>query len=314
MKPQDIRDAFFEEMLLLAQKDPNVIFLTADMGAFALEHFKKELPERYINMGVAEQNMISVAAGLALSGKKVFVHSIIPFVTARCYEQIKIDLCCMKLPVVIVGIGAGLTYAGDGPTHHGINDIALMRSLPNMTIFSPSDAPSTRAACRMAYRDHNPVYVRLEKGVLPEVYDEHHDDFALGFKMLREGRDVTILSSSFMTHQACAAADILQERGFSVMIIDVLRLKPLNIDAVEPILRNSRLLVTVEEHSLVGGLGSLIAECLADRDIAVPLRRLGIGDAHCFEPLSRGELQAIYGLSVGDIVKVVEEAKTKFKE
>lgn len=305
MTSQDIRDAFFEEMLALAQKDPRVVFLTADMGAFALERFRREMPERFINAGVAEQNMVSVAAGLALSGKKVFVHSIIPFVTGRCYEQLKVDLCCMKLPVVVVGIGAGLTYAGDGPTHHGMNDIALMRALPDLTIYSPCDAISSRAVCRLAYEDKGPVYIRLEKGVWPALYREGADVPAQGIKELRSGKDVMIIATSAMTHQALAAAEVLEKKGVSTAVVDVFRLKPLDVNALQACFKGRRLAVTLEEHSLVGGLGSMVAEYMVDKGVSVPLKRIAIRDVHCVEPVSREALQKIYGLSVPDVVKTV---------
>ncbi len=303
---QDIRDAFFEQMHLIAREDRSLIFLTADMGAFALDVFRHELPQQYINVGVAEQNMISVAAGLALSGKKVFVYSIIPFVTARCYEQISVDLSVMKLPVVVVGMGAGLTYAGDGPTHHAVNDITLMRALPDFTVFSPCDAVSTRAACRMAHAAKGPVYVRLEKGVLPQLYDDK-DDMTLGMKQIRLGRDVLVVSTSNMTHQAILAADVLKGKGISASVVDVLRLKPFNELLWKDLCGHVRLIVTLEEHSLVGGLGSIISACRGVNQ-SYAVKMMGIEDRHSFEPVSRDLLQEGHGLSVESIVAQIEEA------
>lgn len=160
----DIRDAFFDELYLIASKDKKVIFLTADMGAFGLERFKKDLPDQFINMGVAEQNTVSVAAGLALGGKKVFIYSIAAFITQRCYEQIKIDLCQMKLPVTIIGSGPGLSYGSDGPTHHAVSDVVIMSVLPDMTILTPRSLEEAERAVRMAYESKTPVYIRLGKG------------------------------------------------------------------------------------------------------------------------------------------------------
>lgn len=163
----NIRDAFFDEVYTIAGGDKSVIFLTADMDAHSLGKFRKDLPSQYFNVGVAEQNMVSVAAGLALGGKKVFIYSVASFVTQRCYEQVKVDLCGMHLPVTLIGSGPGITYSSDGPTHHAVQDIANMRALPGITILSPADSSTAAAAARLAYRDKGTVYVRLDKGKLP---------------------------------------------------------------------------------------------------------------------------------------------------
>jgi len=190
----DLRDAFFDRLYELAIEDENFYFLTADMWAFSLGKYKENLGNRFINTGIAEQNMISVAAGLAKSGKKVCVYTITPFVTERCFEQIKVDLCCMNLPVMIVGIGAGLTYSNDGPTHHTLNDIAIMRSLPNMTIYSPSSPEMNAALAEQAYNNNGPSYVRLDKGDYLEIYHEHVD-YSFGWIGPSSGGDVLLIST-----------------------------------------------------------------------------------------------------------------------
>jgi len=183
----DIRDAFFDEVYTIASQDSRVIFLTADMGSFSLNRFKADLSSQYINVGVAEQNLVSIAAGLALAGKKVFIYTIASFVTQRCYEQIKIDICGMRLPVTIIGSGPGLSYSSDGPTHHAIQDILIMRALPEMTILNPGDSTTAVAAARIAYRSQGPVYVRIDKGKLPLLY-ENDEDFSAGLSLLKKGR------------------------------------------------------------------------------------------------------------------------------
>ncbi|MFH0753217.1 MAG: transketolase C-terminal domain-containing protein [Candidatus Omnitrophota bacterium] len=301
-----MRDAFFEQMHGLAREDKDLIFLTADMGAFALEVFRHEFPDRYINVGIAEQNMISVAAGLALSGKKVFVHSIIPFVTSRCYEQLTVDLSVMKLPIVVVGMGAGLTYAGDGPTHHAVHDMALMRSLPDFTVLSPCDDVSTRAACRLSHAAKGPVYVRLEKGVVPSLYTPA-DDMTAGMKLMCAGKDVMIAATSNMTHQALLVADALAQKGTGAGVVDIMRIKPFNSVLWDELRRDVRLVVTLEEHSLIGGLGSVILECQALRP-GCPVVMLGVGDQHSIVPLPRENLQEMHGLSVGRVVDKIVQA------
>lgn len=171
----DIRDAFFDEVYDIASKDHDVMFLTADMGAWSLNKFKENLPDQYINVGVAEQNLVSVAAGLALGGKRVFIYSIAAFITQRCYEQIKIDLCEMRLPVTIIGSGPGLTYGSEGPTHHAINDVAIMKVLPEMMILTPQDPEEAKEAARIAYGRQMPVYIRLARGKLPATYGKYRD-------------------------------------------------------------------------------------------------------------------------------------------
>jgi len=184
----DIRDAFFDELYEIASGDKNVMFLTADVGAWSLDRFKEDLPAQYINVGVAEQNLVSVAAGLALGGKKVFIYSIAAFIIQRCYEQIKIDLFQMRLPVTIIGSGPGLTYGSDGPTHHATNDIEIIRVLP-LTIITPSSPEEAKEAAVIGYQSKLPVYIRLGKssGKLPAAYgryiDTHHEvPFIIGSK------------------------------------------------------------------------------------------------------------------------------------
>jgi len=160
----DIRDAFFDELYNMASKDPNVIFLTADIGAFSLDKFRENLSAQYINVGVAEQNLVSVAAGLALGGKKVFIYGIAAFITQRCYEQIKVDLCDMCLPVAIIGVGLGTSYGTYGATHHAVNDVAIMQVLPNIEIIDAFSCPEAVRAARYAYNSRNPIYIRLGRG------------------------------------------------------------------------------------------------------------------------------------------------------
>lgn len=303
----DIRDAFFDAIFELAQKDKDLIFLCADMGAFSLNRFKKELGTQFINMGVAEANMISVAAGLALSGKNVFVYSIIPFVTMRVFEQIKIDFCCMNLPVTIVGMGAGLTYSSDGPTHHAIHDVALMRSLPEMTIYHPADASSAAAIAQCCYDSASPCYVRLEKGTLPNIYDPNKIDCGQGVGLLRQGADATIITYGIMTAIALDISTQLDLEGLKVAVIDCFRLKPLNFEAFSEVFVNTKCLLTIEEHALTGGCGSAMAELLSDLSCQIPLKRCAIADCHVFDSASREELQALFGLTSDQLKQSIKD-------
>ena len=300
----DIRDAFFDEVYNLAKADPRVILLVADMGAFSLVKFKKDFPSQFINVGIAEQNMVSVAAGLALAGRKVFIYTIIPFITQRCYEQVKIDLCSMNLPVTILGVGPGLTYGNDGPTHHGTQDIAIMRALPEITILNPSDAIMAAGSINIGYKNSGPTYIRIDKGKVPEIYNQE-SDFQDGLAELEDGSDLTIIATGIMTHQALKAAQELNNRGLSTGVVDLYRIKPLNKEKLLKIVNNSKCLVTLEENSIVGGIGSAISEFLTDNGKIIPLKRIALPDTHCFESGDRNSLLAFYNLDIDGIIKTI---------
>ena len=274
----DIRDAFFGELYQLAENDANVVLMTADMGAFSLERFRKNFPDRFINVGIAEQNLISSAAGLALSGKKVFVYAIIPFVTLRCLEHIKVDLCVMNLPITIVGAGAGFTYSNDGPTHHAIEDVSAMRALPGMTILNPSEQMTAKAAAQKAYHATGPVYVRLDKGAWPVLHSAD-DDFSTGLAYIREGSKLLVIATGCMAHVSLELADAMQTSGVNAGVVDLYRLKPVSNELVE-IANKYDFVVTLEEHTLPGGMGGAVVELFADTGLMIPVKRLGIPDVY----------------------------------
>ncbi len=305
MSDVDMRDAFFDELYAIAQNDSQVVFLTADMGAYSLLRFKKDLSGQYINVGVAEQNMVSIAAGLALGGKTVFIYTIIPFVTLRCYEQIKIDLCSMNLPVTIIGVGAGFTYGSDGPTHHGTQDIAAMRVLPEMTILNPSDSVITAACARIAYRNPSPTYVRIDKGMLPLIYDKKESDFSEGIAELKCGNDLTIISTGIMVHKALEVAETLLAHSIPTGVIDLYRISPLNEELLLKFISKSRCIITLEENTITGGIGSAVSEVLSDNTKSIPLKRIAIPDEHCFKSGDRESLHGLYNLDAESIVKTI---------
>lgn len=300
----DIRDAFFDEVYKIASKDSNVIFLTADMGAFSLSRFKQDLSSQYINVGVAEQNLVSIAAGLALGGKKVFIYTIASFITQRCYEQIKIDLCCMRLPVTIIGSGPGITYSSDGPTHHAIQDVAIMRALPEMTILNPSDPVSATAAARISYKNDGPVYVRIDKGKLPLLYD-NKKDFSDGLALLKTGRDLMIIATGIMVHQAFKVADELAKHSIDAGIIDLYRIKPINEELLLSVIEKSNRIVTLEEHSIIGGIGSAVSEVLIDNGKAIPMKRIAIADKNCVGYGDRDWMHSLYGIDVQTVCRLI---------
>jgi len=303
----DMRDAFFDELFNIAKNDSQVIFLTADMGAHSLARFKKELPNQYFNVGVAEQNMVSIAAGLALGGKKVFIYTIIPFMTLRCYEQIKIDLCCMNLPVTIIGVGPGFCYGSDGPTHHATQDIAAMRALPEMTILNPSDPVMSKVAARIAYKNSSPTYVRIDKGKLPIIYHEKKNNFSDGLTKIISGDDLLIISTGVMIHQSIKITEILSNSSISAGAIDLYRIKPLNVELLLKLINKTKHIVTLEENAITGGIGSAVSEVLSDSKSTIPLKRIAIPDEHCFKSGNRESLHATYNLDAKSVAKIILE-------
>lgn len=303
----DTRDATFAELYEIALQDSNVILLTADTGAFKFKDFEKNLPRQFYNVGIAEQNAISVAAGLALAGKKVFVFGISTFVTLRCYEQIKIDICCMDLPVTILGMGTGYGYSFDGPTHHITQDISIMRALPGLTFWSPSDCTLTGASLHLAYAAGGPNFIRIDKGPLKPIYDPQHYDFSDGLTVLKTGKDLTIAATGPMVTQAFPVIDELAGQGLDIGLIDIYRLKPLNHARLVESLSEAKRLVTMEEHTLSGGFGSLILEALADRGRCIPTKRIGIPDTYRLEIGNREYVRSLDDLHVPGIVKDILE-------
>lgn len=303
-----MRDFFFRSLFDEAKKNRNVILITADTGAICHDEFKEELNEQYINVGIAEQDMIGVAAGLAMSGKIVYVYAIVPFATMRCYEQIRVDLCCMELPVSIVGIGAGLDYSTLGATHHGTEDIALMRLLPAMEIYSPSDNLTAGVLARVNPQQDKPRYIRLDRTGFPAIYKDENDiDFSKGFSTLKQGKDLYIIATGRMVYKALEIAKKLSAQSISTGVIDLFRIKPFNRKMIWSVIKHAGHLVTLEEHFLTGGIGSLISEMLAGKKDTPVFKSIGIPDQFCKIYGEREYLQKAYGLDADSVEKSIKK-------
>ncbi|MGD2095818.1 MAG: transketolase C-terminal domain-containing protein [Phycisphaerales bacterium] len=300
----DIRDALFDRIYDIAAKDKSLIFITADADTFSIKKYKKDLPEQFVNVGVAEQNMVAVAAGLALSNKRVFICSIIPFITLRCYEHIKVNICSMNLPVTIIGIGAGLSFSNDGPSHHAVCDVSVMRALPEITIFNPSDPIAASASVRIAYELCSPAYVRLDKGRIPTIYD-NATDFSSGLSLLKPGSDLCIVSTGLMTHRALKVAEELSKHSIEAAVVDLYRIKPINAEMLLDVISQSKKIVTLEEHYVAGGIGSIIIEILTDKGVALPLKRIGISERTCPGYGNRDWMHSFYGLDTEGITEQI---------
>ena len=278
----DMRDAFFTALLARARTDRRIVVLSLDFGAPSLDRFRADLPAQFINVGISEQNAISTAAGLALTGKTVIVYSIASFITARSLEQIKLDLCAMRLPVTIVGVGAGYAYTHDGPTHNALEDMALLRGLAGLRGICPSDPEMARALVDALPGAGGPTYLRFDRGKWPVFYDPAQYDFARGLHVVRSGGDVALVASGVMVHRALEVSDALAQRGVSARVIDLFRFKPVEAADLGSALDAVPAVVTIEEHTLHGGIGSAVADAMADAGIVRPLKRYGIPDGQLY--------------------------------
>jgi len=303
-----MRDSFSDALYEIARRDPKVVLVTSDTGAVCHDEFKTNIPNQYINVGIAEQNLIGVSAGLAMAGHIVYAYAIVPFVTMRCYEQIRVDLCCMgHLAVTMVGIGAGFDYNTLGPTHHGTEDIALMRALPGMTVLSPSDSVMAAASARITYELPGPKYVRLDRTGLPLIYPEGTTDFSDGMTHLRQGKDVCIVATGRMVKRALDVAEQLAEKSMAASVVDLYRIKPLNERMLIDSIKKSSRIITLEEHFMTGGLGSLIAEMMVEHHSCLPMKRFGIPDCFCREYGPRDHLHALYGLDLASLTEAIAD-------
>ena len=270
-------------LLQRARIDERIYLITPDLGFSVLEKFAHEFPERFLNVGIAEQNAVGVAAGLALSGKVVYVYSIIPFITMRCFEQVRVDVAYMNTKVRLVGVGAGLSYGPAGATHHAIEDIAIMRALPNMTVCCPGDPVEAREIVNQSFEFDGPMYIRLGKNGENWVHaDTLH--FSIGESiMVREGTDFIIITTSNMLEQGAELVEWCKKQGKSIALLSVPTVKPLDVPKILQIIARKIPIVTLEEHSIIGGLGSAVAEVIAESGERTTFQMIGIRDEyfHC---------------------------------
>jgi transketolase len=293
-------------MLELAKRDERIFALTADTVGIPLEEFRQKFPERFIDVGVAEANMVGISAGLALCGKIPFAATIATFASMRCYEQIRTDVCYQNLNVKIVGVGGGLKYGALGATHHAIEDIAIMRALPNMTIVVPADTLEARKATIALAKHEGPAYLRLGRTGEPDVYRGDYD-FQIGKAgTLRAGDDISLISMGLILPNVLKAAEALQKRGIKARVINMHTIKPIDKESILKAGRDTGAIISVEEHNIIGGLGSAIAEILAEEQLAVPFRRIGLRDI--FSGIGTQEqLWEKYGMGVSHITNAAEE-------
>ena len=301
---RNLRMAYGETLVSLMERDDRIVVLDADLCRSTMTVLvEQRFPTRFIEMGIAEQNMMATAAGLALEGKIPFVNSFAVFACGRAYDQIRQSIALAKLGVTIVGSSAGLSDFGDGATHQSVEDVSLMASLPNMTVISPSDALDVEQALPLIVAWRRPVYLRLTRSDLPVIHEGLPPLNFTGVRRMRDGRDVVIFATGSMVVKALEAAETLESQT-SARVVDVSTIKPLAAEAVIAEARDVRGVVTAEEHSIVGGLGSAVSRAL--RGLRSPIEFVGIEDCFGTSGESHAQLMEHYGLTAPAIVRAVE--------
>jgi transketolase len=306
----DMRDAYGETLAEIGV-DPRVVVLDADLShSNKSDIFGAKFPERFFEAGIAEANMVGVAAGLSLVGFIPFIHTFSVFAVGRVYDQIRVSVCYQNANVKVVGTSAGLSDAHDGATHQSIDDVALTRVLPNMTVVVPCDCVEVRKATKAVYEHSGPVYLRIDRMPVPL----ENCEFKLGkANVLREGSDVTIIASGYPVSLAVKAADQAQKEGVSADVFDVHTVKPLDQKVIIKSAKKTGAVVTVEEHSVIGALGGAVTEVLGE-NFPVPLKRIGVKDRFGESALDWNELMGAHGITVEAIVDAARDVLKRKKK
>lgn len=307
MKMQNQRTVYGQTLVELGRENKNIVVLEADLGKSTMSSlFQQAYPERYFEMGIAEANMVSFAAGLSLTGKTAFVNSFAVFASGRPYDQIRQGVCIGKLNVKIMGSSSGLSDFGDGATHQAVEDVALMRAIPNMTVLVPCDGIETRKAVKAAAEMNGPVYIRVCRNDVPDVYPED-GDFEIGKPfVIREGRDAVVFAMGIMVAAALKAAEALEQEGISVKVVNVSTLKPIDENRIIELAKGMKGVVTAEEHTCIGGLASVVTYAL--RGKGTPIEVVAIQDMFGQSAQTPEELLVHYGLTDKDITRQVKKA------
>ena len=307
MKFQNPRQVYGETLLELGRENEKIVVLEADLGKSTMTVlFEQQFPERFFEMGIGEANMTSFAAGLSLTGKIAFTNSFAVFSAGRSIDQISQGICIPALNVKIVGSSAGLSDFGDGATHQSVEDMAIMCAIPNMTVLVPADGTETRKMTRKIAEYNGPVYMRINRHDLPDIFPEDQD-FIIGKPyLIRDGQDIVIFANGIMVSKALEAAQELEKENISVRVVNVSSLKPIDEDEIKKFAKGMKGIVTAEEHSIIGGLASVIAFIL--RGSAIPHIPVGINDRFGQSAHNYDELLAEYNLTNKDIVNAVRQA------
>jgi transketolase len=303
-----MRQTCLDQVYLLAKADPRVVFIGSDLGVGTLRKFKEEMPQRFFMEGVSEAHIVGMAAGMALEGSIVYVNTISTFITRRCFEQVAVDLCLHNLNVRLIGNGGGLVYAPLGPTHLAIEDISIFRALPNMTVVAVADAEEMRRFMPQTLDHRGPIYIRLAKGGDPVVTNDKVP-FRIGKSLvMREGRDALLVTTGVTLKIALDAAEMLPRSGIEAAVLHMPTVKPLDEEAFLDHASRSRVIVAVEENSIIGGLGSALAEAISEAGFnpARKFKRIGVPDRFADKYGSQADLLDYYGINAQQVAATVE--------
>ncbi len=305
---KSIREAFGKKLVELGAKNPDIVVLDADVACSTqTKLFAKEFPNRFFDTGIAEQNMIATAAGLALTGKIPFAATFAVFATGRTYDQIRASICYQKANVKIIGTHGGITVGEDGATHQALEDVSLMRGLPNMTVIVPADCRECEQALEFASKHDGPVYIRIARNNLVDIYPEDYVFDSKKAVVLKKGTDLTLVSNGDVLAEVYKASEILSKKGISAEVISVPVVKPFDANTVVESAKKTGFVVTVENHSIYGGIGSAVAEVLSEK---APTRMLRVGINDTFgQSGTPAELLKFYGLDAESIASKVVEAR-----
>lgn len=311
-----MRTAFVNKLMELASKDERIVLITGDMGFPMFDEFKKLYPDRYYNMGIAEQNMIGVAAGLAMRGKKPYVYSIIPFLIMRSYEQVRVDICYHNLDIKLIGSGGGVAYGPAGATHHAIEDLSLMRGLPNMDVISPGDPYEAKNALQKSYENNNPTYIRLSKNNEPMLHSNLKDEnFKIGKSIcMKEGKNIAILTTGNILEQAQNISNKLENMKINNALYSFHTIKPIDKERLLEIYMNFKYIVVLEEHTIHGGLYSSIMEEYGKGDLnsytTEKILSISINDVFSHHVGSQENLRKFFAIDEESVISKIYEMIT----
>jgi transketolase len=302
-----MRNAFINTILGACQERDDIFIISGDAGLGVFDTFKEEHPDRFLNLGAAEQNMISFAAGMAMTGYKVLVYNIIPFVLYRCYEQVRNDICYQELPVILAGIGSGLTYSPQGMTHYSVEDLGLARTLPNLTVLSPIDPVEARLAADYALSASAPVYIRLAKRGEPDIHATQQFDITVPQQLVQGDSPVVILCHGSITEEVLLASRLLAKDGFQPRVFSVPLVQPVNREAMLEILQGAQAVVTIEEHYCSCGFGAAIRELIMDSECSCSLTTLGVPSRFIHEVHDTAGMRKLFEIDAASIAATVKQ-------
>jgi transketolase len=304
-----MRTKFIHTLTRLAENDSRIFLVIADLGFSVVEEFQRRFPDRFINAGIAEANAVSLAAGLALSGKIPYVYSIAPFVTMRAYEQVRVDCAYMQTNVRIVGVGGGVAYGPAGATHHAIEDLSIMRTLPNMTVLAPGDPWEAEHLVEQSVAVNGPVYIRLSKNNEPVVSNMQAECRIGRANIYSSGSDLSILTTSNTFEMGTLITQSLsRDFGLSASLANIHTIKPIDEEYVNRLIHSGRPIFTIEEHNQIGGLGSAVSECIAESGVGVHFKRFAIPDEYSHYVGSQDYIRSQWGIDCSSLTDAIASA------